>query len=514
MTNLDLNKSLNAFIGRYGSLRGNLTPWEIDKIYEMLELVSIQVEAKIIEGILSGDEEIASGMKKAQEDIKNRLAELEQKKQEQELSGELSQSDVVEKLQHQLQELERMQQCVSNPKKYIEEFIACRYPENESNTKIHELCGLCAISMADRNRGKTEMETSPVDGLPIFTHIKDDNGFDGYVPDGRRVESLLEIVRNPELCRELDSYGKANLGVKKKEDVLQNAKNRENYYKLISSALSNDMARKEVENDITRLAELQKKYNRLQSDSIALAEVPRGLWGRLISFINRGTNQKKLNEINEQKKNVSGEIEGVLNKFNSRNDKNNEKNDDYGIILDFYMGYDVFENRIDSFNRDPEKQIERASQLVEEGKRTSMRDFAETSARLKDKTDIASSDYNYAVTDLNIAKGKRDNIYSKLSPEAKKTIDSNGDYTTTNLTSKYIAERGTDRQNMSPIAALVILDGVIEAKKIQTPEDASKMGLVVTDGDMEKIRSTAQDMKGDMLNWLNSVNNREDGGRF
>ena len=58
MTNLDLNKSLNAFIGRYGSLRGNLTPWEIDKIYEMLELVSIQVEAKIIEGILSGDEEL------------------------------------------------------------------------------------------------------------------------------------------------------------------------------------------------------------------------------------------------------------------------------------------------------------------------------------------------------------------------------------------------------------------------------------------------------------------------
>ena len=532
MAKIDLGRTVDYILNHYKDLRKTLSKNELNELQQMLELASIQVESKIIESTLNKDSDISEEMEETKKHIEGRLADLEKQKAEKEAESKYPEfkADVrdesvpdsyqqevedkkrekyidnkktweteelpkieseISELQRQISELTVLQQQIGNPEEFVKKFVENRYSK-ASQTKMKELCDFCATTMAN---GYMTMEKSPIDGEPLFTHIGTSN-FKGYVPDFKRVESFIKVIRDPNLCHELDDYGSSNLSVSEQEEEVDKAHDLVTYYDSVSTALDKDMVRSEVEKDITRLAELKKSQSEINSKKFALTEKPKGIMGYIRNWLNRRGNQQKLDEINEQESKITGELDKLYGKGIPAKIKDNA---DYALIYDFYMGKDRVEENYIGFDDKMPEDLERAVQLVEEGKKYGMKKYAELSGKLAVKKSNAKSGYDLENDTLSDLKRERTKKYDALSPDGKAIIDNNRNYSSTDLTKKYVNLRGAERLQTSPLVASLVLEGVMRARNIETPEDAEKMGLTLSDEQMGQIKANGGKLKGDLV---------------
>ena len=542
MAKIDLGSTVTYIFNNYETLKQSLSKKELIKLQQMLELASIQVESKIIENALNKDSDISMEIEETKKYIESRLADLERQKAELESKSEYPefqaekkdesvpdffQQQVEEKkrenyseakkiwetkdlpqiereiveLQRQIIELTSLQQHIDSPEGFVEKFVSKRYGK-ASQIKIKELCDYCATTMAD---SYMSMEKSPIDGKHLFTHI-DTSNFKGYVPDFKRVEAFLGVIRNPDLCRELDDYGSFNLNVNKKEKEKEEAHDLLKYYDLVSNALNKDLIRTEVEGDISRLAELKNLQSEINSKKYALTEKPKGFMGFIRSFLNRKGNQQKLGEIYKQESQVTGELQVLYRKEIA---EKIHENTDYALIYDFYMGHDLLEEEHTGFYDKMPEDVERAVYLAKDGKSIGMRKSAEASGDLNTKITNVRLRYENVKQELDGMEAERAQKYDALSPEAKVVVDGNKDYSLTDLTEKYVKAKGAERYGNSPLVASLILEGVMRARKIETPEDAEKVGLTLSDEQMEQIKANGGKLKGDLISWLQEIRDRD-----
>ena len=543
MAKIDLGRTVDYILNHYKDLRKTLSKNELNELQQMLELASIQVESKIIESTLNKDSDISEEMEETKKHIEGRLADLEKQKAEKEAESKYPEfkADVrdesvpdsyqqevedkkrekyidnkktweteelpkieseISELQRQISELTVLQQQIGNPEEFVKKFVENRYSK-ASQTKMKELCDFCATTMAN---GYMTMEKSPIDGEPLFTHIGTSN-FKGYVPDFKRVESFIKVIRDPNLCHELDDYGSSNLSVSEQEEEVDKAHDLVTYYDSVSTALDKDMVRSEVEKDITRLAELKKSQSEINSKKFALTEKPKGIMGYIRNWLNRRGNQQKLDEINEQESKITGELDKLYGKGIPAKIKDNA---DYALIYDFYMGKDRVEENYIGFDDKMPEDLERAVQLVEEGKKYGMKKYAELSGKLAVKKSNAKSGYDLENDTLSDLKRERTKKYDALSPDGKAIIDNNRNYSSTDLTKKYVNVRGAERLQNSPLVASLVLEGVMRARNIETPEDAEKMGLTLSDEQMGQIKANGGKLKGDLVSWLQGIRDRDE----
>lgn len=452
------------------------------------------------------------------------------KKEEWEKTKKPHIEDEIRKLQDMIDRLSKCIESLDKPEEFIQSLLEQELNLDKNSQRYQELVNHCATTMAS---GYMEMEN--VGGLGSLFSKTGQGNFDGYTINPEAVTKFLSVVRNPEMLKELRGLSNAYAEYWQNQRCLAS---NEKTLKEEEDKLSKTQIKKEIFDDPEISSDVEKRITSLLEKVIDNMDIDREL-SKLNLPVSNNFFSRLINNIRTRIF-PNTTVEAKKSELLNRNVQNNQgisiewselvkkRNEDDRFNISYMTYYDV---AAELNGRAPlSSHMMRTSDNREEVAR-----FMYLNGRLagktlhefvKEKSGLDSKSIEMMkqtiegqkeiVADLRTkTETSRENIlkaFNELSPEAKALHDvKEGDLPTPvgpidYWERKYVnADENLTRYNANPFVSSLILEALLKAGDIKTPEDAAKLGIEISPETIAKKRLEAEKISDEIKTYTQGV---------
>lgn len=431
------------------------------------------------------DEEIAPGLQSQVESAENQQYQSKRESWERKQKPNIERD--IQTLSQIIAQLEGFEQSIGDSKEFIKQALDVNVNREGIEQEYQRLMNICATNMAYG----LSMETTRVGtDNSLFSHSGSSN-FSGYTPNPQEISKFLDLIRDPELVSELNDYDVSRrIDNKIKRNIAEEQKKLEDEQKL-AQLITNPEICQEVETYIHRLSSLLERQNTLSEEQRNL-RLPEET-SKLVTFFNRilGKTKKQNSRIEE----VAAELRGVKEEIRQLYQQEKD-NPNYALVYNAYMeaiGRYTRETSPYIIDRTPMKtELNRIRNLEQMSQKRDLREFVNEYINPQGIIDGLSQTIERLNAELSENQQVTETKYAALSDKGKDLV-AQGIYMG-DIKARYIDVSERDRYGVSPFVSSLILETLMDAQNIKTPEDAKKYGIDISQGEIEQYQEFANKM--------------------